>query len=344
MPAAGAPAEDGRPGDCSRGALGLLRRRGCCALLCLLELPRHASGGGTAAWGEGVAVQDRGAAPERGLVVDDADVEQVTCPDPMVPLRYEVNQVPWAFLDTWILESEGKELGSIVRTFFSFTGAYRLYDKNLAAWAAAERTADGGLSFTDCAGKLIAAAEIEEAGGLFGSPAPGLILTTANGEVVGKTSAEGTSVSIEDKSGNIFARIEEDGSFIYGLTAETLVIDPDGGGGDPNSIDQRTDPRVLSLLAANRLGSRIGVVLPTGPIWGLILLIGVPAVLCGVAYTFCFKRRRRRVETGWFNSGGDEDYSSGSEDGTRGGGLFFCCSRGAPKASQKPTQYSSRFF
>jgi len=314
-------------------------------LLCLLELPRYASGGGTAAWGDGVAVQDRGAAPERGLVVDDADVEQVKCPKPDVPQRYEVNQVPWAFLDTYVVESQGKELGSIVRSFFSFTGAYRLYDMSARAWAAAERTADGGLLFTDCAGNQIATAKIAEAGGLFGSPAPELDLATGNGEVVGKTSAEGTSVSLEDRGGNIFARIQQDSSMLSGSTSHLLVIDPDSGGGDPNSIDQRTDPRILSLLVANRLGSRIGVVRPTGPIWEILLAIGVPALLCGCAYTFCWKRRRRRC----FDSSGDgyEDYSSDSEeDGTRRGGFLFCCSKKAMKSfsPQKPAPYSSRLF
>lgn len=294
-------------------------------------------------------MQDRGegAAPARALVVDDADVEQVTCPDPDVPSRYEVNQVPWAFLDTYTVESEGKEIGSIVRTLFSFTGAYKLYDMSARAWASVERTVDGGLRFTDCAGTPIATAQIAEAGGLLGSPAPELDLATGNGEVVGKTSAEGTSVSIQDsKGGNIFARIQVDSSWLpfSGTQSQLLVIDPDGGGADPNSIDQRTDPRILSLLVANRLGSRIAVVRPTGPIWELLLLIGVPGLICGCVYAFCCKRRRRRAG-GWLESSGllgrGEDYSSDSEDGARRGGLFFCCSRGTP---QKASPYRPSFY
>lgn len=343
------------------------RSRSRCILFFSLEIAGHASGNGLASGEAASAIfiepEARSATHRRSLVVDDADAVQVKCPDPIVPPHYQVNQESWTFLDTYTMQSDDQALGSVVRNALSLAGEYRLFDNSSRLWATVERAMDG-LHFSDCAGNRIATFETTTAGGIFGTPLPEFSIATANGEVVGKTSLptgssaslQGTGMNVEDTGGNIFARIQQTSRFPWpGTLTQLLVIDPDAAESDANSIDQRTDPRVLTLLVASRLGSQSSALRPAGPIWEIMLAIGMVVSLGGCIYA-CVRHRCRRkscrrsgtcLESGGL-LGGDEAYSDDDEDVKRSGGLLFCCSK-APRhfggnSPQQARPYSSPFF
>lgn len=254
-----------------------------------------------------------------------------------MPNSYSVDQNFWTLWNTFTVKSGSEQLGVARRSPSLMGYEVQLYTPDGDLWASMSQDVST-LHFSDCNGHTIGKLQRRSSSSLD----PSFDIIAEHGSAIGEVTVtdewlslnQKLTATVSDLHGNINARLVQVKPMTVTHT-EVKVVQP-----GHHVPDLKWDPRLLSLLAASRLGTPVSYFFLLGPLLDLLMLIlGISlctGCLCLLFSRCCRRGRPRDTEREmWpYLEQSEDGYDSSFEE--KGRNNCMCCTTAKTKRHQLP--------